>query len=206
MSKNVTVIMGIMVASCVVATGQAWAQMQQQAAEPQQSEAEAERTQLLEEMNTVQERARVLQQRINTIAQQAEEANPDLQTMHADLMGVYQKKLAEYGYPSEAELQQLREMQQSLQAPGAGEMDEGERQQLTQQFNAGVAKLQQAQDEAQRDTEVQAAQQAFEQARSKAMSEIDSEAQALEREFAEVQGKLEHLRMQLQQMLQAPQQ
>ncbi len=206
MSKNLALMMGMIAGGCVVAMGPAWAQVQPQAAQPQQSEAAEQRTQLLEEMNAVQERASTLQQRINAIAEQAQVENPDLQKLHADLMGVYQKKLAEHGYPSEAELQQLREMQQRLQAPGAGEMDEVERQQLTQQFNAGVAVLQDAQEKAQMDTEVIAAQQTFEQARSKAMSEIDSESQALEREFAEVQGKLEQLRMQLQQMLQAPRQ
>ena len=206
MSKYLLWMMGIMAGSCVVAAGPASAQMQPQAAQPQQSEAASRRIQLLDEINTVQERASELQQQIDTIARQAQEQNPEMQQLHADLMALYEKKLAEYGYPSEAEIQKLRDMQQRLQTPEAGEMDEAERQQLTQQFNAEVAKLQQAQESALMDTAVQAAQQAFEQARSKAMSEVNPEAQALEREFQTVQNKLEQLRQQLQQVLQAPQQ
>lgn len=206
MSKYLLWMMGIMAGSCVVAAGPASAQMQPQAAQPQQSEAASRRIQLLDEINTVQERASELQQQIDTIARQAQEQNPEMQQLHADLMALYEKKLAEYGYPSEAEIQKLRDMQQRLQTPEAGEMDEAERQQLTQQFNAEVAKLQQSQESALMDAAVQAAQQAFEQARSKAMSEVNPEAQTLEREFQTVQNKLEQLRQQLQQVLQAPQQ
>jgi chromosome segregation ATPase len=204
MNKNVAV-MGIMVVSCVVATGPAWAQMQPQAAQPQQSGVDAKRTQLLDEINKKQERASALQQRINAVAQQAQEQNPDIQKLHADLMDIYQKKLAEYGYPSETAMQKLREMQQRLTTE-QGSMDEAERQQLTQQFNTEVAKLRQAEEKAQRDAKVQAAHQAFVQARSKGMSETDPDIQTLEREFETLQGKLEQLRMQLQQVLQAPHQ
>ncbi len=208
MNKNVAVIMGIMVVSCVVATGPAWAEMQSFGAQPQaeQSGVDTKRAQLMDEINKVQERASLLQQRINAVAQQAQEQNPEIQKQHADLVDIYQKKLVEYGYPNEAEMQKLQKMQQRLQAPRASEMDEAERQQLTQQFNAEVAKLQQAQEKAQRDAAVQAAQQAFEQTRLKAMNEIDPEVQNLEREFETVHSKLEQLRMQLQQVLQAPQQ
>ncbi len=207
MSKNVSIIMGIMVVSCVVATGPVWAQMQPSDAQPQadQSGADARRTQLLDEINKVQERASALQQRINAVAQQAQEQSPEIQKLNADLMDIYQKKLAEYGFPNEAEMNKLREMQQRLQDPGESGMDEAERQQVTQQFNAEVAKLQQAQEKAQRDAAVLEAQQAFEQARSKAMSEIDPQVQTWEREFETVHSKLEQLRMQLQQVLQAPQ-
>jgi len=206
MNKNAAAFMGIMVVSGIVAAGPVRAQMQPQAAQPQQSGADAERTQLLDEINRVQERASALQQRINKVAQQAQEQNPEIQKLHAELMDIYQSKLAEYGYPSDAEMQELREMQQRLQAPGASEMDESERQRLTQQFNAEVANLQQAQDKAQGDAEVLAAQREFEETRSKDMSEIDPDVQALEGELETVQGKLEKLRMQLQQALQSPRQ
>lgn len=206
MNRNVITIVGIMAGACLVFTGSAWAQMQQRAGQPQQPETAQKRTELLEALEGMQQRATMLQQRINAIARQAEEQNPDLQKLHADLMDVYQKKLAEHGYPSEEEMQQLRDLQERLQIPGASDMEDAERQRLTQQFNAGVAKLQESQERAQSDRAVLAAQQAFEQARVIAMSEIDPEAQALEREFKAVQGKLEDLRTQLQQVLQAPRQ
>jgi chromosome segregation ATPase len=207
MNKNITAI-GIMVVSCVVATGPTWAQMQPSGAQPQgkQSAADVQRTKITEQMQEVQKRASALQQRINTVAQKAQQQNPELQKLHAELMDIYKKKLAECGYPSDAEMQKLREMQERLQNPGASEMDEAERQQLTQQFNAEVAKMQEAQEKAQRDAAVLTAQQAFEEVRSKAMREIDPKVQKWESEFETVNSKLEELRMQLQQVMQAPQQ
>lgn len=200
LSKNLLLMMGIMAGSSVIAASQAWAQMQ-----PQQSEAASKQSQIMERINTAQTRASTLQEQINAIAQKAQAENPVIQSLHEELMKTYETKLAEYGYPNEAEMQKLREMQQRLQTPGDNEMGEVERQQLTQTFNTEVAKLQVAQEKAQRDAEVIAAQQALEKANSEAMNEINPEAQALQRELEIVQEKIENLRLQLQEALQATQ-
>jgi len=204
---NMNVVMGIMLGSCVMATSPAWAQVQPSGEQPQgePSAVDVQRTKIMEQMQDVQERAGQLQDRINTIAREAQEQNPEVQKQYAELMDTYQQKLVEHGYPSESEIQALEKMQQRL-TTDAGSMEEAERQQLTQQFNTEVAKLQQSLEKAQSDPDVLAAQKTFEQTRTQAMRDIDPEAAALERELEILQDRLEQLRQQLQQVLQATQQ
>lgn len=193
-------MMGMMAGICVAALGSAWAQVQ-----PPPPETTEKRAQLLDEMSQAQERAREIQAQLNASAQQAQELNPDLKQLHTELVEIYQSKLTEYGFPNEAEMQQLRVMQQRLQAAETEGMDEAERQQLTQLFNAEVAKQQAAQDKALNDPQVLVAQQAFNQANSQAMSEANPQAPALQQELEEIQAHIEKLHVELQQALQAPQ-
>jgi hypothetical protein len=205
MNRNTLLMMGVIAGGCMAATGSAWAQGQPQAAQTQPAEDADQRAQVLAEMNKVQERAGEIQRRLNDIAQQVQEQNPDLQKQYAELMDIYQNKLDEYGYPSEEEMQKLQVMQQRLQAPEAGNMDDAERQRLTQEFNTEATKLQEAQEKAQDDPEVVAAQEAFEEARLKAMSEIDPQAPDLLSKLEDIYEELDALRLKLQQVMQAPQ-
>jgi chromosome segregation ATPase len=193
-------MMSMIAGVCVATLGPAWGQVQ-----PAPPEMTEERAQLMEEMSQAQERAREIQTQLGESARQVQEQNPELQRLHNELVAIYQSKLMEYGFPNEAEMQQLQAMQQRLQAAATGGMDEAERQQLTQRFNAEVAKQQAAQEKAQNDPQFVAAQQAFHQAQSQAMSEVNPQAAMLQQELAEVQGRIEQLQIELQQVLQAPQ-
>ncbi|NCC52424.1 MAG: hypothetical protein EOM20_14565 [Spartobacteria bacterium] len=196
----------IMVAACFLGALAAKAQMQQQAyphqTQPHRTAAEAERTKLLNELNALQERTRVIQDKLMIIAQKAVEANPQLTALHNNLVTVYESKLTEYGYLDEAEQQKLQEVQQMLQTPEAGDIDDAERQRLTKQFHAEVAKMQEAQQKAQSDPEVQQAQAELDQARLMTMLECDPDTTALQEEHQELQSKINHLRQSLQSAVQ----
>lgn len=205
MKKKEILMTGIIVTGCAVAMGPAWAQMQpgqqqqSQGGQGQQTEAMKKRQEIMEKMTKIQERAREVQQELQNIDKKAREANPDIQKLEDKLMDIYREKLDKYGYPSEKELEKLQEMQKRLQG---GDVDEAERQKLTQQFNEEVAKIQEARQKAQSDSQVIDAQKSLENVRTKAMSKIDPKTEKLQSEMEDIQSKLEELRGELQKIMQ----
>ncbi len=195
-------MVGMITVGCVAAMTPAGAQMQPQAVQPPASEASTESTRIMDAMNSVQKDASEIQAKLNAAAQQAQEQTPEIQELHNKLMETYQDKLDEYGYPDQAGLQELRDIQQRLQTPADGEKDEAERVQLTQQFNTQVAKMQEAQEKAQSAPEVIAAQDDFLKVRSEAMTEVDPQVPALEQELEGLQSRIESLRQAMQQVQQ----
>jgi hypothetical protein len=199
-----TVDTAIAVMAVFIFAGASAAEAQTPQPRPQQAQPQQK---VLNELSAFQERSRKVQEELTAIAQKAVKANPQLMDMHKELMAVYERKLTEYGYPSEEEIQALREMQQKMQTAGEGGVDEAERQRLTDQFNASVAKLQKAQQKAQSDPKVQAAQKKFNQARLDAMQKVNPKTMELQKEQADLQSKIEKLRQSLQTAVQqAPQQ
>ncbi len=197
MRKKEILMTGIIAAGCALAMGPAWAQTQ--GGQQQQTEAGKKRQEIMEKMTSIQERAREVQQDLQKIDKKAREANPDIQKLEDKLMDTYRKKLDEYGYPSEKEMEKLQEMQKRLQG---GDVDEAERQKLTQQFNEEVAKIQEARQKAQSDSQVIDAQKSLEKVRTKAMSKIDPKTEKLQSEMEDIQSKLEELRGELQKIMQ----
>lgn len=133
-------------------------------------------------------------------APQAEQQNADLAAMNEQLIDLYQRKLQKYGYPGDEAVQELQAIQQRLQVDA--DMDAQERQQLSQQFNAGVTQLQQAQEQAQNDPDVQNATRAYEAKRMQAMTEVNPEAASLQSDLESVHQELIQKQEQLQQQLQ----
>jgi hypothetical protein len=201
-------MMTMMAAACFAGASAAEAQLQPpQQAQPQQTDIEAQRTQILQELNALREQGIQVQSELTAIAQKAAEANPSLMGLHGNLVTVYQSKLTEYGHPSEEELQELRVMQQKLQTPGAEGMDEAERRRLTDQFNAEVAKLQEAELKAQNDPAVKQAQAEFDQTRLETMQQLDPKTMDLQRKQEDLQAHINRLQQSLQSLLQqTPQQ
>jgi len=208
MKTTVKTVMAIMAAACFAGAGSVEAQMEQpqepRQVQPRQGDAEARRAEVMNELNTVQAQSRRVQEELASIARQAIEENPELSELHDHLMTVYQRKLTEYGYPSEEELQNLQAVQQRLQTAGAGDLDEEERHRLTQQFNAAVAKLQEAQQKAQSDPEVENALERFSEARIEAMQEVNPDTMELQREQEKLESRSNELQQALQSLLQQP--
>ncbi len=204
-----TTMTALMSAVCFAGVHVAEAQMQPPAP-PQpapQAEAEAQQARVMQELTALHEQSGRIQEKLTAIAQEAVEANPEIMELHSSLMATYQSKLAEHGYPDEEEMQRLVAMQQQLQSPGAGDMDDEARTRLTQEFNAGVAKLQEAQEAAQNDPEVRKAQAEFEETRLEAMQEVNPRTEELQRQEEKLQAEMQELRLSLQPgMPQAPRQ
>ncbi len=151
-------------------------------------------------LQELQQGAQQLEARLNDISRRAEEENPELQARQEALEENYYAKLQEHGYPDEERLDELRAMQTALQDPDALEPDA--RDQLTREFQAEVTRMQEAQMHAQQDPEITAGIQALEDARMKAMSEIDAEARDLQERL---ENKIEQLQQIQQEMMQQQQ-
>ncbi len=152
------------------------------------------------ELQQLQQRAQQIEARLSEIAQQALQADPELQAMQDDLETLYRAKLEEFGYPDEAKLAELQAMQRQLQT--AEGMDPAERDALTQEFQAEVTQMQQAQMQAQQDTEIQGAIAEVQDARTEAMGEIDPEAPALQQQLEQIIGQLQQIQQQMMQQQQ----
>jgi|GEM_PF-2915470 chromosome segregation ATPase len=209
MTTTIKTMMTMIAVASFAGAGVTHAQMQEsrQQGENQtrMTEVDTQREDIMNELNTLQEESQKAQEKLADIAQQAVEMNSNIMDLHTKLMDIYQDKLAEYGHPSDEELRRLQTIQQQLQSPEAGNMPEEDRQQLTQEFNAGVAQLQDAQQKAQRHPEVEQAQKAFEDERMKTMIEIDPETEELQSEVEDLQAEIEAIRQSLQSSLQQPQ-
>ena len=153
-------------------------------------------SQTMEQLGRLQQQGQEIEHRLNAIAQRAVEKNPELSTMRDEVVELYQEKLHEYGYPSEERLRELQQMQIKLQT--AGDMDTQERQELTQQFNADVATMQQAEQQAQNDPEVQPALQELNAARERAMAKIDEDFPRLQQQHAQIVAQMQALQQELQ--------
>ncbi len=184
-------LMAALVGTCLVSTryvrGQDQAQPQQQG-QPQGNEVLAKLRELREQSNKVQSQ-------LTAIEQKAKEKNPELTKMQNQLGEIYRDKLNEHGYPDEKQLEKLRNMQTQLQT--ADDMEETERDRLTQEFRKGVMALQQARDQAQQDPEVIKAAEEFDQEKQKTMLEVDKNAATLLQRMEKLQKEIQKLEQQV---------
>ncbi|MFO7821781.1 MAG: hypothetical protein R6V56_07010 [Lentisphaeria bacterium] len=174
---------------CIAGSGLAWGQ-QGQRVQPQSEENKG-----LKELRGLRKKSQDIQAQLDKIAQAARKENPELDKMQKDLQELFREKLNEYGYPSEDEMQELREMQQKLQK--AGDMEPEKRQQLTQKFQKQVAQLQQARQKAQQDEKVVKALEEMQQLKSKAMNEVSDDARQLQEKQIEIQKKIQKLEQEM---------
>ena len=130
------------------------------------------------------------------IAAEAERNNPELIEERTAFIKMFESKLEAQGYPDQEEQQKLQEMQMRLQNPQA--LDEEERQKLTMEFQQAITEMREAETQVREDPEFQAEQEKLIEARSEAMTEIDPNVPALEREREEVFAQLNALMRALQ--------
>lgn len=181
-------MIGTLAAGFVVGFGMPAYSQQAQPAQPAQQEQKDNPAAKLQELR---QRSQTIQQKLEEIARKANEKNPDIEKTQLRLQELYQGKLDEHGYPSDEELQGLREMQQRLQT--ADDLDAEERQQLTQEFNEKIGVMREAEQKARGDEEVQKALEKLEKMRSEAMNEVDESAEDLQQELQELQTEIQKL-------------
>jgi septal ring factor EnvC (AmiA/AmiB activator) len=200
------IIGGFAVFCMIMASGLTHAQLVQ----PQQGQAQdqpaaqganQEYTKILANLQELRTRSQQLQGQLSKIEQAAKQKKPELATMQNDLTVLHQKKLKEVGYPDEEQIQKLRNIQQQLQTPGG--IDDQERQQLTQRFNAEIARMQKSQETVRRDPEIREESRKYEQARMKAMTEVDGETPELQRQLSRKQQEFEQWQQKMQQQSQS---
>ena len=127
---------------------------------------------------------------------EAERNNPELIEERTAFIEMFESKLEAQGYPDQEEQQKLQEMQMRLQNPQA--LDEEERRKLTMEFQQAITEMREAETQVREDPEFQAEQEKLIEARSEAMTEINPNVPALEREREEVFAQLNALMRALQ--------
>ena len=176
-------------AALVAGTIAVQAQAPQQA--PQQGVPPGAQAQEIGQAQQLQARAQEIESELQLIAAEAERNNPELIEERTAFIEMFESKLEAQGYPDQEEQQKLQEMQMRLQNPQA--LDEEERQKLTMEFQQAIAEMREAETQVREDPEFQAEQEKLIKARSEAMTEINPEVPALEREREEVFAQLNAL-------------
>ena len=132
------------------------------------------------------------------MAEEAIEQDAELKAHHEEVMALYESKLKEKGFPSEAELKELTEMRQRIQNPG--EMEEAEVEQMKQEFNTEVRELQRIEREVKQDPEVRQAVEGLAEERTEVLAEMYPESEELQQELEQISMKLQQMQRQMQQM------
>ena len=153
-------------------------------------------TQEMGNAQRLQARAQEIEAELEMIAAEAERNNPELVEDRTAFIEMFESKLEEQGYPDQEEQQKLQQMQMQLQNPEA--LDEEQRQQLTMEFQQAISEMREAETQVREDPEFQKEQEKLINARTEAMTEVNPEVPALEREREEVFAQLNAL-MQAQQ-------
>lgn len=185
-----------MLTGAALAAGTMAAQAQAPQQVPQQVAPPGGQTQEMIQAQQLQARAQEIESELQMIAAEAERNNPELIEERTAFIKMFESKLEAQGYPDQEEQQKLQEMQMRLQNPQA--LDEEERQKLTMEFQQAITEMREAETQVREDPEFQAEQEKLIEARSEAMTEIDPNVPALEREREEVFAQLNALMRALQ--------
>ncbi len=164
---------------------------------PQQGGAAAAPSQEMIEAQQLQIRVQEIETQLQAIAAEAERANPELVEERTAFVELFESKLEARGYPDQEGQQRLQELQLRLQTPQ--QLEDEERQRITAEYEQAVTQMRQAETAVREDPEFQRKQSELLESRIEAMTEINPEVPAMEREREEAISRLNALMHSMQQ-------
>lgn len=141
----------------------------------------------MQQIQALQQQGQEIQQEIAALQEQVMEGNPELAKRNDEIQEMAMKTMRDAGYDPEKNLEHLQTLQAEYKAEGTSEERKGE---LQQEFQKNKAELQEAQQLAMSDPEVQQARKDLRSDLLKAMEAANPEFPSMMKALGEVESQV----------------